>query len=137
MSTILFVCQHGGAKSVIAASYFNQLGLPFHGVAAAAEDPYEEVPAPVVELLQRDGVDVRDFKPRRVDDTDLDGAMRVVSIGCDLSGVPGSQPGTDDGLRARLSSWDDVPPASEDLEGSVAAIRRHVDALVAELRGRR
>jgi arsenate reductase (thioredoxin) len=121
MDTILFVCQHGGAKSVIAASYLNQLGLPFRGVAAAAEDPYDEVPAPVVEMLQRDGVDVSDFKPRRVDDADLEGAARVVSIGCDLPG----------------ERWDDVPPASEDLEGSAAAIRRHVDALVAELRDRR
>jgi len=31
--------------------------------------------------------------------------------------------------------WDDVPAASDDLEGSVAAIRRHVEALVEELRG--
>ena len=144
MSTILFVCQHGGAKSVIAASYFNRSGLPISAVAAAAEEPYEGVPEPVVELLAREGDDVRAFKPRRVEEEDFDAATKIVSIGCGLSGAPGSQPGIEDvdGLRARRSRedvierWDDVPPASEDLEGSAAAIRRHVDALVAELRGR-
>jgi arsenate reductase (thioredoxin) len=121
MNTILFVCQHGGAKSVMAAEYFNRAGLPFRAVAVSAEEPYEGVPEPVAELLARDGVDVRAFKPRRVEDGEVDAAAKVVSIGCD---VPGER-------------WDDVPPASEDLEGSAAAIRRHVDALVAELRGRR
>jgi len=137
MSKVVFLCQHGGAKSVIAASYFNQAGLPFEAVAASVEEPYEEVPAPVVGLLRGEGVDVSDFKPRRVEGSELDDAVRVVTIGCDLSGVPGSQPGTGDGLRARRSSWDDVLPASEDLHGSADAIRRHVDALVAELREQR
>lgn len=122
--TILFLCQHGGAKSVIAASYFNEAGLPVRAISAAAEEPYDAVPEPVVERLASDGIDVRGFRPRRVEQPDLDAAVRVVSIDCQLPGV-------------MTERWDDVPPASEDLEGSVAAIRRHVDALVAELRGTR
>jgi arsenate reductase len=122
---VLFLCQHGGAKSVIAASYFNRLAeqhaLPYAGVAAAAEEPYTEVPPPVAERLQRDGFDVRDFKPRHVETHDVQQAARVIAIDCALPGA---------------ERWDDVPPASEDLDGSVAAIRRHVDALVEELRGR-
>ena len=51
MEKILFLCQHGGAKSVIAASYFNRLaterGLSCTASSAAAEDPYDAVPAPV------------------------------------------------------------------------------------------
>lgn len=131
MGKVVFLCQHGGAKSVIAASYFSQAGLPFHAVAASAEEPYEEVPRPVADLLdEREGIDVRAFKPRRVESSDLDAAVRVVSIGCDVPpGATGSQPGS-----GEVERWDDVPPASEDLEGSAAAIRRHVDALVAELR---
>lgn len=120
MQTILFLCQHGGAKSVIAASYFNRLmqerGLPFRGEAAAAEEPYDAVPGPVVALLDREGVDVRGFTPRRVAENDVQRAARVVGIGCDAS-----------------ERWNDVPPAGEDLEGCADAIRRRVETLAAEL----
>ena len=118
---MLFVCQYGGAKSVMAMSYFNRLAaersLPYVAEAAAAQEPYDSVPAPVVELLERDGVDVRDYRPRHVDAADFARAARVISIDCNHDG----------------ERWDDVPKVSEDPEGSAAAIRRHVDALVAEL----
>ena len=120
MNEILFVCQHGGAKSVIAASYFNAAGLPVTATAAAAEDPYDAVPAPAVDLLARDGFDVSGFKPRQIDERDLERAQRIIAIGCDVEGA---------------ERWDDVPMVSEDPEGSAAAIRRHVDELVKELRG--
>lgn len=121
---VLFLCPYGGAKSVIAMSYFNRLAqehaLPFTATAASAEEPYDAVPPPVVEYLQRDGFDVRAFKPRQVDESDVLNAARVISIDCAHEG----------------ERWDDVPKASEDLEGSVAAIRRHVEALITELHGR-
>lgn len=124
---VLFLCSHGGAKSVIAASYFNRLateyGLPYVAHAAAAEDPYEGVPEPVSGFLYQDGFDVRGFAPRAVDEGDLYQATRTVTIGCELAG-------------AQVERWDDVPAASDDLEASVSAIRRHVEALIEELRGR-
>lgn len=123
---VVFLCPHGGAKSVIAASYFNQLAnelaLPYVGVAAAGEDPYDAVPAPVVELLQRDGIDVRAFKPRRVTTGEVNDAAKVVSIDCKIEGVD-------------VERWDDVPKVSVDIEASAAAIRRHVEELAAGLRG--
>lgn len=123
MSThILFLCPHGGAKSVIAASLFNAAGLPFKATSAAGEDPYDAVPAPVIERLDREGVDVRGITPRAVDPADIEQAARVISIDCDVSG-------------ANVERWDDVPKFSEDPDGSFDAIRRHIDALVAELRG--
>lgn len=127
-STVLFLCPYGGAKSVIAASYFNRLAaerdLPFVAVAAAAEEPYEAVPSPVAEYLHRDGLDVRAFKPRRVEPAEMGGAAKIVAIDCKL----------DD---PRVERWDDVPKVSVDLEGSAAAIRRHVEALAEQLDGRR
>ena len=133
MKEILFLCQHGGAKSVIAVSHFNRLagerGLPFVATSAAAEDPYDAVPAPVADYLQREGFDVRAFKPHQVAPGEIRAAARVVTIGCD---VPGAESGAV--VNAR---WDDVPAASEDLEGSVAAIRRHVEALAEDLDGHR
>jgi hypothetical protein len=111
----------------MAASYFNrlaeELSLPYTATAASAEDPYDAVPEPVAEFLEREGFDVRDFTPRPAEPRDLCGATRTVSIGCELAGP-------------HIERWDDVPAASDDLEGSAAAIRRHVAALVEELRGR-
>lgn len=125
---ILFLCAHGGAKSVIAASYFNRIAeehaLPYTAIAASAEDPYDSVPESVADFLLRDGLDVRSFTPRPVEQRDVSSASRIIAIGCQLEGVP-------------VERWDDVPAASEDLEGSAAAIRRHVEALMEGLRGRR
>ncbi len=129
---ILFLCQHGGAKSVIAASYFNRLAeqqsLPYLAVAAAAEDPYAAVPPLVAEFLQRDGLDVRSFSPRHVEAGDVSSAARVVSIDCNLQDVV---------VSSNLERWDDVPPASDGVDASASAIRRHVEALAKDLRGRR
>lgn len=112
---------------MIAASHFNRLaaqrGLPFVATAAAAEDPYDAVPAPVAEYLHGEGFDVRALEPHHVAPEEIETAARIVTIGCDLAGAH--------------ERWDDVPAASEDLEGSVAAIRRHVEALAEDLDGDR
>lgn len=131
--TVLFLCPYGGAKSVIAAAYFNRIAeeraLPYVAMAAAAEEPYAAVPAPVADFLERDGIDVRSFQPRRFAEADVHGAARVVSIGCDLTAAKLTD--------TAVERWDDVPKVSDDLPASAAAIRRHVEALAEELRGRR
>ena len=116
--SIIILCQHGGAKSVIAATYLQAAG--FEAVALSAEDAYDAVPEPVIELLKGEGYDVASFKPRQVEQADLQNADRLIAIDCPIAGA---------------EQWTDVPKISEDLDGSVAAIRRHVDALIAELRG--
>jgi arsenate reductase (thioredoxin) len=130
-STVLFLCPYGGAKSVIAASYFNRLAeerdLAFVAVAAAAEDPYPAVPQAVADYLQRDGIDVRSFKPRRVAAEEIGTAAKVVAIDCNLDRI--------DVQSASIERWDDVPKVSVDLDASAAAIRRHVEALAEALRG--
>lgn len=103
--------------------------MPYTAVAAAAEEPYDAVPALVAAFLEREGIDVRAFKPRHVQPEDVRTASRIISIDCER---------TDASLaRATIERWDDVPKVSVDLDASAVAIRRHVDALAAELRGRR
>jgi arsenate reductase len=127
--TVLFLCPFGGAKSVIAASYFNRLAaaatLPFSAVAAAAETPYQSVPLPVADFLERQGFEVRAFKPRGVERADIRTATKIISIDCDLTEI--------DLAGASVERWDDVPRVSDDLPGSVAAIHAHVQALISQL----
>lgn len=126
MTKILFLCPHGGAKSVLAASFFNRLAeerrLPFTATAAATEDPYDAVPAPVADLLAAEGVDVRAYAPRRVEEGEANAAAKVIAIGCDVES---------------FEQWNDVPAASADLDGAASALRRHVAALLDELEASR
>ena len=120
--SIISLCQHGGAKSVIAAALFNAAGLETPALALAGEDPYDAVPPPVIEMLAREGIDVSAFTPRQLTAADSAAASRIITIGCPLEG-------------RHVESWDDVPMVSEEPEQALATIRRHVDALLAELRG--
>ena len=128
--TVLFMCPYGGAKSVIATTYFNQLaerdGLAYRAAAVAAETPYDAVPEKVAAFLLQEGFDVQTFKPRQVAATDLETATKVVSIDCDLTKLATNG--------VAIERWDDVPKVSADLPGSAAAIRKHVETLVAQLK---
>ena len=126
--TILFLCPHNAAKSVLAAAYFDRLarerGLDYRA-ASAGTNP-DAVPSPaVVAMLRDEGIDVADHRPRRLTTEDLTSAHRVISLGCDLDDL--------DGGEARVDRWDDVPPASQDLGASRVAIKRRLDLLVNEL----
>src|SRR5262249_5172885 len=127
--SILFMCPHGGAKSLIAASYFNRSAaadhLPYVASAAAAENPYNAVPPRIADLLEREGFAVRSFKPRHVDASDLSAAAKVVTIGCDMTKL--------DARGVTIEHWDDVPMVDDDLPGSAATIRAHVATLVKQL----
>jgi hypothetical protein len=75
--------------------------------------------------LTRNGYPVPAAKPRRVTAEDLAGADVVISIGCDMKGLPTP--------RGALVKWDEVPSPSEDFAGADEAIRKRVIALVEEL----
>jgi protein-tyrosine-phosphatase len=128
-STVLFLCPHNAAKSVIAAAYFNRLaqqsGLPLVADSAGTE-PSTVVSPTVATMLLAEGIDVTHFQPRHVTQEELIQAYRVISMGCtpeELNSVP-----------ERVAQWSDVPMVSQDLYGARDAIRTHVKELIAQLR---
>ena len=126
--TVLFLCPHNAAKSVMAAASFDRMarerGLGWRAASAGTEPDDRPSPA-VVAALREDGIDVSGHRPRLVRREDLAAARRVISRGCDLGDlVPPA---------VRVEHWDDVPPASRDLGAAQEAIRRHLAALVAEI----
>ena len=126
--TIVFVCPHNAAKSVIAAAYFqrraDQLGLGLRAVSAGTE-PSPTVSAAVVEVLRKEGIDVAGYQPRHVTPEELTTAACVVSLGCDLQAFALDS--------VTVEDWDDVPPPSQDLGAACQAIRARVEGLVVEL----
>ena len=126
--TVLFLCPHNAAKSVIAAAYFNQMaqeaGLKWVGDSAGTE-PSESVAPVVVEMMNREGLDVSQFKPRHTSPQELQTAARVISIGCTPEELGAAA--------SRVDYWDDVPTVSQDADGSRMAIQQHVKRLVSEL----
>ncbi len=128
METVLFLCPHNAAKSIMAEAYFNhrvqQEGLPYLADSAGTE-PSEQIWPTVIELLQREGIPLTYLIPRQVTHDDLLDAFQVISLGCALEEV--------EGLPRQFIPWEDVPLASTDLLLSWMAIRQHVDQLIAEL----
>lgn len=82
--TILFVCDHGSAKSVVAAAHFNRLaaerGLPFRAVSRGTE-PDAELNPKAVKGLTEDGLAAGENRPLRLERSDLETATRVVAFG--------------------------------------------------------
>ncbi|NJN58491.1 MAG: phosphatase [Leptolyngbyaceae cyanobacterium SL_5_9] len=127
--TVLFLCPHNAAKSVIAAAYFErlatQVGLDFQAASAGTE-PDAQAASAVVEILKAEGIDTSKHVPRHVTREDLADAFRVVSLGCDVREL--APAGT------AIAYWDDVPPPSQNLTAARNSILQHVEQLVGELR---
>jgi arsenate reductase len=123
--TVLFLCPHNAAKSVIAAAYCERLaaerGLTLRATSAGT-DPDPGVSPTVAGALLAEGIDVRAHRPRRVTAEALARASRVVSLGCDLGNL--APPGL------VVEHWDDVSSPSADLTGACVVIVAHVRQLV-------
>lgn len=72
--TVVFVCEHGAAKSVIATAYFNKLaaerGLPFRATFRGRA-PQDNLSVRAVEGLRADGVIVPAGRPTAIDESDI------------------------------------------------------------------
>ncbi len=78
---IVFVCEHGSAKSIIAVSYFNKIAkerkLSWEAVPRGTT-PDAEISAKTKKLLTDDKVPVPQVKPQAITQKDIDEANQVV-----------------------------------------------------------
>ena len=107
---IIFVCEHGAAKSVIAAVHFNrlasQMGLDMHAVARGTH-PDEELSPQTIRGLSEEGLTPTESVPQKLTVAELQSAQRVITF-CDL---PAEYP-----QQTQSERWEDVPPVSENYE---------------------
>ena len=125
---VVFVCEHGAAKSVIAAAYLEQLarerGLQVQAIARGTS-PEPEIGPNVRNGLHADGIDLGDRKPVGVTAADMRGAVRVVSFGPDLSPFTGG--------KLKVEDWSATPAVSDDYKAARDYIRKRLAALLDEL----
>jgi arsenate reductase (thioredoxin) len=125
---VVFVCEHGAAKSVVATAYFNKLagerGLDVHAIARGA-DPQDQPSVSAVQGLRSDGLAPGGDLPRPLSADELKRSTRVVAFDC-------GQP-TMRALRGLGACWDDVPATGDDYARARDLIRAHVVAMIEEL----
>jgi arsenate reductase len=123
-SIIVFVCEHGAAKSVIAAAYFNKLarekGLNLQAVARGTK-PDQTLSPQAVTGLHEDGLSPGESPPQKLSMEDVDGAQRIITF-CEL---PVKYHG-----KAVIERWEGVPPVSENYEKARDAIIEQIGHLI-------
>jgi arsenate reductase (thioredoxin) len=128
---VVFVCEHGAAKSLIAAAYFNYLAAArgrserasFRGVS-----PDDELSAIAVAGLRADGVPIPAGTPTAITSDDVAQATDIFAIGCTLPKTAMSS--------GKAADWSDVP-ADQGYGPMRDAIVAHVRVLIDELQRRR
>lgn len=127
--TVVFVCEHGSAKSVIAVAHFNRLaeqrGLPYRAISRGVH-PDSEIPANIRNGLLSDGLKVNASKPVLLDDDDMLRAERVVTLSCQL-------PESKSLDRAKRINWPDLPAVSDGYAQARSAIVSKIEDLLATL----
>jgi len=128
---VIFVCEHGAAKSVIATAYFNALaaerGLPYRA-AFRGTSPQDDLSTRAVSGLRADGIRIPDGRPSAIASDDVARATHIFAIGCTLPAAAVKS--------GKAADWNDVP----DDQGYAPmrdAIVRHVTALLDDLQKRR
>jgi len=124
---ILFVCEHGAAKSIIAAAHFarfaQQMGLEVQAVARGT-NPDQELSPQAVKGLSEDGLAPTESNPQALTPEDIQSTQRVVTF-CNLP--------AEFLHRTVIEHWTDVPPVSDDYDRSRDAIVAHIKELIGTL----
>ena len=122
--TPLFICEHGAAKSIIAATYFNKLAseanLELRAVARGT-NPDAELSPKTVAGLQADGLTPTESSPQKLSLADIESSQQVVRF-CELPEEYRN--------KTAVEHWDEVPTVSEDYEKARDAIVERIRWLI-------
>ena len=127
---IIFVCEHGAAKSILSAAIFNKLarerGLNLRAIARGT-NPDPEISPKVAAGLRSDGLASSESAPKKISKADLAGARRVITF-CAL---PDDYPGS-----IQVENWDPVLPAIEDYGKARDKLADRIGRLLEELKSK-
>ncbi len=124
---VLFVCEHGTAKSIVAAAHFNKIaqetGLRVRAIARGTR-PEAALSESAVMGLVADGLKPTESGPRKLEPADIGGASKVISFCVLPAEYEQEKP---------IEHWDHVPPVSEDYEAARDAILLRIKQLIVGL----
>ena len=126
-ATVVFVCEHGAAKSIVAAAHFNRLAeqehLPYRATARATT-PQPELAPSAASGLRAEGLQPPVARPTQLTKADVDGAAQVVTF-CDIPDeVAGGR---------KIERWT-APPVGDGYAKSRDVIVEHVKSLITALK---
>ncbi len=131
--TVVFVCEHGSARSLLAASLFNRMagerGLSVRALSRAASEKTadQRVPAPVATQMAADGFQVEDFKPTALSASEASTATRIVTLQFDEL--------LEAAKEAPVERWSDIGSPSLEYANTKRTIASHIHALLDQLKG--
>jgi arsenate reductase (thioredoxin) len=106
----VFVCEHGAAKSIIAAAYFNKLAsekyLNMRAIARGT-NPDAKLSPKTIAGLNKDGLTPTESIPQKLSLAEVESAQQIVSF-CEMPEEYRN--------RNTVEQWDDVPPISANYE---------------------
>lgn len=124
---VLFVCEHGSVKSLLAKLLFEQVaareGLMIHAVSRATA-PDAEVPEWMRRALEQDGFNIGSWRPVALSAADVRSARLVVTF--DVTLQPEGHTETE--------RWDGLPAVSKNYVAGREAIAARIEELVRELK---
>jgi protein-tyrosine-phosphatase len=124
---VVFACQYGYAKSLVAAKHFERAaaaeGLNVR-VLARGLTPNPEVPTPLAASIEGDGFALTGFQPTALDAQASGEAEFIVLFGID-------NPFESSATTLR---WDDVSALSEDYGKARGEITAHFASLIAQIK---
>lgn len=127
--TVLFVCEHGTVRSLLAKLLFEQyareVGLPMHAVSRGTRAD-SAVPPWMLRRLAADHVTLGAWHPRTIRPADLTNAAYVVSFDVPRDATAAT--------RAPRAQWDGLPSVSKGYAAGRDAIKVRVHALVDSLK---
>lgn len=84
---MLFVCVHNSGRSQMAEAFFNHYAAGQAKAFSAGTRPASHVDQTVVKAMRERGIDISSKRPKALTSEMLDGADRIITMGCGVEGV--------------------------------------------------
>jgi len=126
-NNIIFVCEHGAAKSIIAATFFNQLAKQRRlnwAAIARGTNPDAALSDQTIQGLTKDGLTPIEVTPQGLSLEDIKSAQRMISF-CKLPGEFQN--------KIMTEQWNGIPPVSENYNQARDALLERLNHLIEEI----
>jgi arsenate reductase len=125
MKKVLFVCVHNSGRSQMAEAFFNHYAAGKAEAISAGTLPASHVDQTVMKAMREMGLDISSKRPKALTSEMLDGADKVITVGC---GVEGVCPAT----FVPAEDWQLEDPEGQPID-KVRAIRDEIEAKIKKL----